>query len=65
MKNNKFDSRNIPIKDLHLWDENPRFPDKYFKSSEEDLIKYFVTKKELKIIYFLRYNQEFQGFFLL
>ncbi|TFB13266.1 hypothetical protein E3V33_02575 [Candidatus Marinimicrobia bacterium MT.SAG.4] len=49
MKNNKFDSRNIPIKDLHLWDENPRFPDKYFKSSEEDLIKYFVTKKELKI----------------
>ena len=49
MKNNIFETRNIPIKDLYLWDENPRFPDKYFNSSEEDLIKYFITKKELKI----------------
>jgi hypothetical protein len=34
---------------LSLWDENARFPDKYFSKSEEELIKYFCTKKNFKI----------------
>ncbi len=47
--NDNFKKINISIKELILWDENARFPDKYFNKSEEELIKYFVSKKDFKI----------------
>lgn len=42
-------TKNIAIKDLTLWDENARFPDKYFNQDESELIHYFVSKADLKI----------------
>lgn len=39
----------IKISELSLWDENPRFPDKYYNQTEEELIDYFVKKKNFKI----------------
>ncbi len=45
----KWKKEEITIKDLSLWDENPRFPQEYFSKSEEELIEYFLAKKELKI----------------
>lgn len=42
-------SQHLKIKDLILWDENARFPDKYYNSEEKELIKYFITKPEYKI----------------
>ncbi len=48
MKNN-FKKQNIAIKNLFLWDENARFPDKYFNKTEKELIEYFVSKKDFKI----------------
>lgn len=47
--NSYWEERNILLKDLYLWDENARFPDKYFNKSEKDLIKYFCSKKNFKI----------------
>lgn len=38
----------ISINDLTLWDENARFPDKYFTQPEEDLIEFFLSKKDFK-----------------
>lgn len=32
----------LSISDLKLWDENPRFPDEYFKKLEKDLIDYYL-----------------------
>lgn len=49
MKNSNFKSRDIEIKNLSLWDENARFPDKYFNKPEEELISYFLAKKNFKI----------------
>jgi len=49
MENNDFKSNNIAIKNLFLWDENARFPDKYFNKSEKELIEYFTSKKDFKI----------------
>ena len=43
----------ISIKDLSLWDENARFPDKYFNKSEVELIEYFCIKKEFKMSDFI------------
>lgn len=42
-------NKNIPISDLILWDENARFPDKYFNSDETELIEYFLSKPDFKI----------------
>jgi len=42
---NKFTKNNISIKNLSLWDENARFPDKYFSKTEKELIEYFISKK--------------------
>jgi len=42
-------NRKIKISELSLWDENPRFPDKYFNQTEEELINFFVKKKNFKI----------------
>jgi hypothetical protein len=39
----------IAIKDLKLWDENARFPDKYFNTDEAELISYFLSKPDFKI----------------
>lgn len=49
MKKSDFKSRDIEIKNLSLWDENSRFPDKYFNKPEEELISYFLAKKNFKI----------------
>lgn len=50
MKINKWDRFvKIAIKDLSLWDENARFPEEYFNKSEEELVSYFLNKKEFKI----------------
>lgn len=43
------ETKEIKINDLILWDENARFPDKYFNSDEKELIKYFVSKPEYRI----------------
>ena len=39
----------MKICDLILWDENARFPDKYFNSNEKELINYFLSKPDFKI----------------
>ncbi len=39
----------IAIKDLTLWDENARFPDKFFNQDEAELINYFLSKQDFKI----------------
>jgi len=46
---NKFIKNNISIKNLSLWDENARFPDKYFNKTEKKLIEYFLSKKGFKL----------------
>jgi hypothetical protein len=42
-------TKDIAIKDLILWDENARFPDKYFNQDESELIHYFVSRADFKI----------------
>jgi hypothetical protein len=42
-------TKNLAIKDLILWDENARFPDKYFNTDETELISYFLSKPDFKI----------------
>lgn len=46
---NRFQTKKIKLKDLILWDENARFPDKYSDSTEDELIEYFISNKNLKI----------------
>ncbi|PIN89546.1 hypothetical protein COU57_06130 [Candidatus Pacearchaeota archaeon CG10_big_fil_rev_8_21_14_0_10_32_14] len=50
MKNEKLSIKNIKIKDLKLWDENPRFPEEYFKKPEKDLIGYLFKKENSRMI---------------
>jgi len=45
-----FIEKKIPIKNLSLWDENARFPDQYYNSNEKELIQYFLSKPDFKII---------------
>lgn len=42
-------TKNISIKDLTLWDENARFPDKFFNSDETELVAFFLSKSDYKI----------------
>ena len=42
---NEFTKNNISVKNLSLWDENPRFPNHYFNKTETELIKYFGSEK--------------------
>lgn len=42
-------AKSIAIADLKLWDENARFPDKYFNTEEAELISYFLSKPDFKI----------------
>lgn len=48
-KNKKWRKENLPIKELSLWDENARFPSDYFNKTEQELISYFLSKKDFKI----------------
>ncbi len=48
-QSSKWNKKEIAIKDLALWDENPRFPEEYFNKNESELIGYFLQKKEFKI----------------
>lgn len=48
-KKHTWEEAKIPLKELVLWDENARFPDKYFSKSEEELIKYFCSKTSFKM----------------
>lgn len=41
--------KDISLKDLILWDENARFPDKYFNKDESELISFFLSKPDFKI----------------
>lgn len=45
----KFSEKKISIGSLKLWDENARFPDKYYNSDEKELIKYFLSKPNFKL----------------
>ncbi len=45
----KIEQKTIAIPHLSLWDENARFPDKYFSKTEKELIEYFCSKKDFKI----------------
>ena len=46
----KIKSKKLLLKELTLWDENPRFPDKYFNQTEDELIDFFLSKKDFKIV---------------
>lgn len=46
---NSFRNQKVALNNLLLWDENARFPDKYFSQPEEKLIEYFLSKKDFKI----------------
>ncbi|AYQ56055.1 hypothetical protein MS2017_0306 [Bathymodiolus thermophilus thioautotrophic gill symbiont] len=48
-ENINWQEQKISLKDLSLWDENARFPDKYFNKSEKELIEYFCTNGIFKI----------------
>jgi hypothetical protein len=48
-QNDNWQESKIPLSQLVLWDENARFPDKYFSKSEKELIDYFCNKKNFKI----------------
>jgi len=43
----------IQIKDLILWDENARFPDKFYNSDEKELIKYFLSNPKFEMKKFI------------
>ena len=47
--NNHWHEKKILLRDLALWTENARFPDKYFSESQKELISYFCNKKSFKI----------------
>lgn len=49
LQNNHWQESKISLENLSLWDENARFPDKYFSKPEKELIKYFCSKKDFKI----------------
>lgn len=46
MVKEKWNKRNLSLKDLSLWDENPRFPDEYFHKPEKDLIEYYLEDEK-------------------
>jgi len=50
MKDSAWYKEMISIKNLILWDKNARFPDKYFNKTDKELVDYFCSKKDFKII---------------
>jgi hypothetical protein len=49
LENNNWREQKILLKNLSLWGDNARFPDKYFNKSAKELIEYFCTKENFKI----------------
>jgi len=49
MNDINYERRNVAIKDLSLWDENARVPDKYFNQTDEELVSYFISRTDFKI----------------
>lgn len=49
---NIFKENKIPLKDLNLWSENPRFPQTYMGKPENELIDYIVSVPHYKIMAF-------------
>ncbi|GHO52579.1 hypothetical protein [Ktedonobacter robiniae] len=45
----KWSKEALALQSLSLWDENARFPDKYFRKTEEELVEYFISKKDFKV----------------
>lgn len=45
----KWKKKNLAIKSLSLWDENARFSEEYFNKTEDELIEYFLSRKDLKV----------------
>lgn len=41
--------KKIKIRNLKLWDENPRFPEEYFKKDEKNLIEYLLQKEHTRM----------------
>jgi hypothetical protein len=54
MLNEDWKNEKIKLNDLSLWDENSRFPDKYFGKDEKELISYFCSLDFLKIFEFAK-----------
>lgn len=46
---NKWSVEELEIGSLSLWDENSRFPDKYFEKPEQELIDYFLSRDSFKV----------------
>ncbi|MEZ4779110.1 MAG: hypothetical protein R2786_06970 [Flavobacteriaceae bacterium] len=46
-------SQLLKVKDLILWDENARFPDKYYNSDEKEMINYFLSKPKFELKKFI------------
>lgn len=49
MDDGNWSKESLTIGSLNLWDENARFPDKYFKKTEQELVDYFLSKKDFKV----------------
>lgn len=46
--------KDIAISHLILWDENARFPDKYYNSDEQELINFFFSDKKFEMKGFIK-----------
>lgn len=49
MKKDNWSTESLEIGSLLLWDENSRFPDKYFEKPEQELIDFFLSRKSFKL----------------
>ena len=54
MAEKKWAEEKLSLRELSLWDENARFPDKYFGKSEKELVSYFCAKSNFKILELLK-----------
>jgi hypothetical protein len=46
-------SQSLKVAELILWDENARFPDKYYNSDEKEMINYFLTTSKFGLKKFI------------
>lgn len=49
MNEENWSTESLEIGSLLLWDENSRFPDKYFEKPEQELIDFFLSRKSFKL----------------
>ncbi|MFZ2126434.1 MAG: hypothetical protein WAV04_02880 [Candidatus Microsaccharimonas sp.] len=49
VSDDNWSTESLEIGSLLLWDENSRFPDKYFEKPEQDLINFFLSRKSFKL----------------